>query len=96
MEQRGERVPRDHRVQPAPVVALVAMLVRCWRGLTACLADQWLALGGPSAGANVGQLGAVREQLGSSCTRVFVKAILSDPPRHGPRPQRLTQIKLRP
>ena len=86
MEQRGERVPRDHRVQPAPVVALVAMLVRCRRGLTACLADQWLALGGPSAGANVGQLGAVRERLGSARTHVFVLAITCVPPTSGPGP----------
>ena len=85
MEHRGERVPRDHRVQPMCVLALVAMLQRCRRGLTADLADQRLALGGPSAGANVGQLGAAGERLGSSCTRVFVKAGPSDPPRAGPR-----------
>ena len=91
MEHRGERVPRDHRVQPMCVLALVAMLQRCRRGLTADLADQRLALGGPSAGANVGQLGAAGERLGSSCTRVFVKARLSVPARRGPRRNRATK-----
>ena len=91
MEQRGEPVPRDHRVQPAPVVALVAIFQRCRRGLTAALADHGLAQGGPSAGCNVGELGAARQRLGSARTRVFVLAIPCDPPTSGPHPLHTNQ-----